>query len=89
MSKLRVVIISLMMIALPTTQVSADVDETNSSPEVTIGFGNVTNSTMEFTMDTSVDVYIFNVVLALEEGAVYCGISSKAKTTLKMYTSTT
>ena len=75
MSMLRVVIISLMMIALPTTPVSADVDETNSSPEVTIGFGNVTNSTMEFTMDTSVDVYIFNVVLALEDGSVYCGIS--------------
>ena len=63
------------MIAIPASQVSADVDETNSSPEVTIGFGNVTNDTMEFTMDTSVDVYVFNIVLAWETGAAYCGIS--------------
>jgi hypothetical protein len=40
-----------------TSQVSADVDESNTNSEVTIGFGNVTNDTMEFTMDTSVDVY--------------------------------
>jgi len=63
------------MIALPASQVSADVDESNSNSEVTIGFGNVTNDTMEFTMDTSVDVYLFQVTLAWETGAVYCGIS--------------
>ena len=52
MSRLRVLLICLMMIALPATQVSADVDESNTNSEVTIGFGNVTNDTMEFTMDT-------------------------------------
>ena len=75
MSRLRVLLICLMMIALPATQVSADVDESNTNSEVTIGFGNVTNDTMEFTMDTSVDVYLFQVTLAWETGAVYCAIS--------------
>ena len=72
---MKTLFVCMILIALPASQVSADVDETNSSPEVTIGFGNVTNDTMEFTMDTSVDVYIFNIILANEEGAVYCGIS--------------
>ncbi|MGB0628680.1 MAG: fasciclin domain-containing protein, partial [Candidatus Thalassarchaeaceae archaeon] len=72
--RLRAVIISLMVIALPATQVSAD-DETNSSPEVTIGFGNVTNDTLSFTMDTSVDVYGYQVVMSWETGAVYCAIN--------------
>ena len=75
MSKMKTLFVCMILIALPASQVSADVDETNSSPEVTIGFGNVTNDTMEFTMDTSVDVYIFQVTLAWETGAVYCGIS--------------
>ena len=76
MSQLRVLLICLMMIALPASQVSADVDESNASSEVTIGFGNVTNDTMVFTMDTSVDVYAYQVTLAWETGAVYCGISA-------------
>ena len=76
MSQLRVLLICLMMIALPASQVSADVDESNSNSEVTIGFGNVTNDTMVFTMDTSVDVYAYQVTLAWETGAVYCGISA-------------
>ena len=63
------------MIALPASQVSADVDESNTNSEVTIGFGNVTNDTLVFTMDTSVDVYRFQVTMAWETGAVYCGIS--------------
>ena len=64
-----------MMMAIPASQVSADVDETNSSPEVTIGFGNVTNDTLSFTMDTSVDVYSYQVVMSWETGAVYCAIN--------------
>ena len=75
MSQLRVLLICLMMIALPATQVSADVDESNTNSEVTIGFGDVTNDTMVFTMDTSVDVYVYQVTLAWETGAVYCAIS--------------
>jgi len=49
------------MSRLNASQVSADVDETNSSPEVTIGFGNVTNDTMVLTIDTSVDVTAFDI----------------------------
>ena len=75
MSRLRVLLICLMMMAIPVSQVSADVDETNSSPEVTIGFGNVTNDTLSFTMDTSVDVYSYQVVMSWETGAVYCAIN--------------
>ena len=71
MSRLRVLLICLMMIALPASQVSADVDESNTNSEVTIGFGNVTNDTLVFTMDTSVDVYRFQVTMAWETGAVY------------------
>ena len=75
MSQMKTLFVCMILFALPASHVSADVDETNSSPEVTIGFGNVTNDTMEFTMDTSVDVYIFQVTLAWGTGAVYCGIS--------------
>jgi hypothetical protein len=74
MKQLKVVIISLMMIALPASQVSADVDESNSNSEVTIGFGDVTNDTMVLTMDTSVDVYSYNVTFAWPTGAVYCSV---------------
>mgnify|MGYP003323064693 FL=1 len=65
-----------MMIALPASQVSADVDESNSNSEVTIGFGDVTNDTMILTMDTSVDVYAYNVTFVWESGSIYCGVQS-------------
>ncbi|MGB0329323.1 MAG: winged helix-turn-helix transcriptional regulator, partial [Candidatus Poseidoniaceae archaeon] len=45
------------------------------TPEVTIGFGNVTNDTLSFTMDTSVDVYSYDVLMSWEMGAVYCNIN--------------
>ena len=47
----------------------------STNPEVTIGFGNVTNDTLSFTMDTSVDVYSYQVVMSWETGAVYCSIN--------------
>ncbi|MEK9738927.1 MAG: fasciclin domain-containing protein, partial [Euryarchaeota archaeon] len=75
MSQMKTLFVCMILIALPATQVSADVDETNPTPEVTIGFGNVTNDTMVFTMDTSVDVYVYQIELTWETGAVYCGIS--------------
>ena len=65
-----------MMIALPASQVSADVDESNTNSEVTIGFGDVTNDTMILTMDTSVDVYAYNVTFVWESGSIYCGVQS-------------
>ena len=71
----RMLLIFFLVMALTSPQVSANANQPNSSPEVTIGFGNVTNDTMEFTMDTSVDVYIFQVALTWETGAAYCGIS--------------
>ena len=43
MSQMKTLFVCMILIALPASQVSADVEETNSSPEVTIGFGNVTN----------------------------------------------
>ncbi|MBT4391605.1 MAG: hypothetical protein HOD35_03020, partial [Euryarchaeota archaeon] len=64
-----------MLSVIPSSQVSADADESDPVSDVTVGFGNVTNDTMEFTMDTAVDVYSFQVTLAWETGAVYCGIS--------------
>ena len=75
MSQMKTLFVCMILIALPASQVSADVDETNSSPEVTIGFGNVTNDTLSFTMDTSVDVYSYQVVMSWETGAVYCAIN--------------
>ncbi|MBT6684028.1 MAG: fasciclin domain-containing protein, partial [Euryarchaeota archaeon] len=75
MNKLNVILVCLMLSVIPSSQVSADADESDPVSDVTVGFGNVTNDTMEFTMDTSVDVYSFQVTLAWETGAVYCGIS--------------
>ena len=75
MSKMKVLSICLMLLVIPTSQVSADADESNTNSEVTIGFGNVTNDTMVFTMDNSVDVYVYQVTLTWETGAVYCAIS--------------
>ena len=82
MKKLRTLVLTLVLLlgtALPHA-VSADNGNTtnNSSgttPEVTIGFGNVTNDTLSFTMDTSVDVYSYQVVMSWEVGAVYCNIN--------------
>ena len=76
MSQMRVLLICLMMIALPASQVSADVDESNSNSEVTIGFGDVTNDTMVLTMDTSVDVYAYFVTFVWDSGSIYCGVQS-------------
>ena len=49
-------------------------NSTGTTPEVTIGFGNVTNDTLVFTMDTSVDVYYYQVTMRWDVGAVYCNI---------------
>ena len=72
---MKTLFVCMILVALPASQVSADVEETNSNPEVTIGFGNVTNDTLSFTMDTSVDVYRFQVTMAWETGSLYCGYS--------------
>ena len=65
--------------SLSTTVAADDESNTNTSPgtnpEVTIGFGNVTNNTLSFTMDTSVDVYSYDVLMNWEMGAVYCNIN--------------
>ena len=82
MNNLRTLVLTLMLLlgtALPHA-VSADNGNTtnNSSgmtPEVTIGFGNVTNNTLSFTMDTSVDVYSYDVLMNWEMGAVYCNLN--------------
>jgi len=82
MKKLRTLILTLVLLlgtALPHT-VTADNGNTannssGTSPEVTIGFGNVTNDTLSFTMDTSVDVYSYDVLMSWEMGAVYCNIN--------------
>ena len=82
MNKLRTLVLTLVLLlgtALPHS-VSADNGNTtnNSSgmtPEVTIGFGNVTNDTLSFTMDTSVDVYSYQVLMSWDIGAVYCNIN--------------
>jgi len=81
MNKLRTLVLTLVLLlgtALPNA-VSADNGGTtnNSSgttPEVTVGFGNVTNDTLVFTMDTSVDVYSYQVTMSWETGAVYCNV---------------
>ena len=89
MNKLRTLILTMMLLlgtALPYA-VSADNgnntnnssgnttnNSTNTNSEVTIGFGNVTNDTLVFTMDTSVDVYYYQVTMIWEVGAVYCNI---------------
>ena len=49
-------------------------NSSGTNPEVTIGFGNVTNDTLVFTMDTSVDVYSYQIRMIWETGAVYCNI---------------
>ena len=64
-----------MMVTIPASQVSADVDESNPNAEVAIGWGNVTNDTMVLTMNTSVDVYRFHVTMAWDGGTIYCGYS--------------
>ncbi len=61
-----------MMVTIPASQVSADVDESNPNAEVAIGWGNVTNDTMVLTMNTSVDVYRFHVTMAWDGGTIYC-----------------
>ena len=89
MNKLRTLILTLVLLlgtALPHTVTADNGNTTNNSsgnttnnssgmtPEVTIGFGNVTNDTLVFTMDTSVDVYSYQVTMSWETGAVYCNI---------------
>jgi DNA-binding HxlR family transcriptional regulator len=82
MNKLRTLVLTLVLLlgtALPHAVSADNGDTTNNStgttPEVTIGFGNVTNDTLSFTMDTSVDVYSYDVLLSWEMGAVYCNIN--------------
>ena len=90
MNKLRTLILTLVLLlgtALPNAVSADNGDTTNNSsgnttnnstgmnPEVTIGFGNVTNDTLSFTMDTSVDVYSYDVLMSWEMGAVYCNIN--------------
>ena len=81
MNRKKTLMLTLMLAltyALPITASADNENTTNNSasasPEVTIGFGNVTNDTLSFTMDTSVDVYIYNVLMSWETGAVYCNI---------------
>lgn len=73
--------ITLIFLLGSTLPMMAAADNDNSSnnftgmnPEVTIGFGNVTNDTLVFTMDTSVDVYYYQVTMSWDVGAVYCNI---------------
>ena len=82
MNRKKTLILTLMIAltyALPITASADNGNATNNStganPEVTIGFGNVTNDTLSFTMDTSVDVYSYQVVMSWEMGAVYCAIN--------------
>ena len=90
MNKLRTLVLTLVLLlgtALPNAVSADNGDATNNSsgnttnnssgmtPEVTIGFGNVTNDTLSFTMDTSVDVYSYDVLMSWEMGAVYCNIN--------------
>jgi len=82
MNNLRTLVLTIILVlgtALPHSVSADDGNTTNNSsgmtPEVTIGFGNVTNDTLSFTMDTSVDVYSYQVVMSWESGAVYCDIN--------------
>ena len=82
MQKMRTLLLTLIFLlgsSLSITATADDENNTNTSPEtnpeVTIGFGNVTNDTLSFTMDTSVDVYSYQVVMSWEIGAVYCNIN--------------
>ena len=79
MKTLFLTLIFLLGSSLSTTVAADDESNTNTSPgtnpEVTIGFGNVTNNTLSFTMDTSVDVYSYDVLMNWEMGAVYCNIN--------------
>lgn len=81
MNKTKTLILTLMLAltyAFPMTVSADNGNTTNNSTgmisEVTIGFGNVTNDTLVFTMDTSVDVYYYQVLMSWELGAVYCNI---------------
>ena len=89
MNNLRTLVLTIILVlgtALPHSVSADDGNTTNNSsgnatnnssgmtPEVTIGFGNVTNETLVFTMDTSVDVYYYQVTMIWEVGAVYCNI---------------
>ena len=74
--------ITLIFLLSSTLPIMAAADNGNNSnnsigtnTEVTIGFGNVTNDTLSFTMDTSVDVYSYDVLMSWEMGAVYCNIN--------------
>jgi len=82
MQKQNTLLITLIFLLSSTLPIMAAADNGNNSnnstgtnPEVTIGFGNVTNDTLSFTMDTSVDVYSYQVVMGWETGAVYCNIN--------------
>ena len=82
MQKMRTLFLTMIFLlgsSLSITATADDENHTNTSPsmnpEVTIGFGNVTNDTLSFTMDTSVDVYSYNVLMSWETGAVYCAIN--------------
>ena len=82
MQKMRTLLLTLIFLlgsSLSITATADDENNTNTSPsttpEVTIGFGNVTNDTLSFTMDTSVDVYSYQVLMSWDIGAVYCNIN--------------
>jgi DNA-binding HxlR family transcriptional regulator/uncharacterized surface protein with fasciclin (FAS1) repeats len=82
MQKQNTLLITLIFLLSSSLPIMAAADNGNNSnnstganPEVTIGFGNVTNDTLSFNMDTSVDVYSYNVLLSWEMGAVYCNIN--------------
>jgi len=82
MNNVKTLMLTLMFLLSTTLPMIASADSgsttnnsTGTNPEVTIGFGNVTNNTLSFTMDTSVDVYSYDVVMSWETGAVYCNIN--------------
>ena len=83
MNNVKTLMLTLMFLLSTTLPMIASADSgstTNNStgmnPEVVIGFGNVTNDTMTLTMDTSVDVYAYNVTFVWASGSVYCGVQS-------------
>ena len=81
MNKIKTLMLTLIFILSSTLPMTAsadneDIASSSTTPEVTIGLGSVTNDTMVLTMDTSVDVYAYNVTFVWASGSVYCGVQS-------------
>ena len=81
MNKIKTLVLTLIFLLSSTLPMTASADNedmasSSTTPEVTIGLGSVTNDTMVLTMDTSVDVYAYNVTFVSASGSVYCGVQS-------------